>query len=79
MPPIIIFMPRGSASGTGWFLSFEPGLHQADLGRLAERDAAAEDLKRLARAVRLPPNPAIFTACAWWAIMPDMKAMSAAV
>ena len=34
----------------------QPRLHQPDLGRLSERDASAEDLERLARAVRRGPT-----------------------
>ena len=78
MPPIVIFMPRGSASGTGWFRSFS----HACINPISAVCAIAMRPQKIWSDLLAPcdsAHPAIFTACAWWPIMPDMNSMSAAV
>ncbi len=64
-PPIIIFIPRGSGSGTGWFLS----LSQADIRPISAVCAIATRPQKICSDLfalcPLVHQPAIFTACEW--------------
>ena len=55
----------------------EPALHEVDLVALARRRCARQRCGSTALAPWAGAQPAISTACAWWAIMPVMNAASA--
>ena len=77
-PSIVIFIPAGSASGTGWPRS------RSHCCMLAISSCWALMIRSASRRTEaLAPwvgaQPAITMAWAWWPIMPDMKCTSASV